>query len=123
MPSAQSLASFVKMVVSGDHVGAIETWYHADASMQENGHPPREGRDALVQHEAAVMARARGVSSECVSPPWCDGDRVVIHWRFSFDWANGTRTEMEELALQEWRGERILRERFFYDPAQLKPKT
>jgi hypothetical protein len=44
---------------------------------------------------------------------------VVVHWRFRFDWKEGTSTEMEELAWQRWEGERIAEERFFYDPAQL----
>ena len=121
MPSPESLAAFVDMVVSGRHVEAIEAWYHEDASMQENQRAPREGRDALVRHEAAVMARARSVTSQCLAAPWCNGDQVVIHWRFCFTWADGSHTTIEELAPQQWRGERIWRERFFHDPAQLKP--
>jgi hypothetical protein len=31
--------------------------------------------------------------------------------------------EMEELAYQRWEGERVAEEKFFYDPAQLTPKT
>ncbi len=121
MPSPESLAAFVDMVASGRHVEAIEAWYHEDASMQENQRAPRVGRDALVHHEAAVMARARSVITECLGAPWSNGDEVVIHWRFCFTWADGSQTRIEELALQQWRGERIWRERFFYDPAQLKP--
>lgn len=119
MPSADTVAAFVAHVESGRHVEAIEMWYHPDASMQENNSAPRQGRDALVRHEAAVLARMREVVSECLSPPVCEGDRVVIHWRFRFTGQDGSQTTLEELAWQEWRGDRIVRERFFYDTAQL----
>jgi ketosteroid isomerase-like protein len=43
----------------------------------------------------------------------------VIRWTFVFTRKDGTSFRMEELALQRWRGDRIVEERFFYDPAQL----
>ena len=50
-----------------------------------------------------------------------DGDIVVIRWIFRFEWLDGGVTLMEELAWQRWEGERVVEERFFYDPAQLAP--
>ena len=50
MPSRDTVERFVAMVVSGDHVGAIEAFYAEDASMQENLAPPRVGKAALVVH-------------------------------------------------------------------------
>ena len=35
---------------------------------------------------------------------------------------DGTSFRMEEIAWQRWRGERIVEERFFYDPAQLQQR-
>lgn len=118
MPTRESVASFIADVLSNDHVGAIERWYHADASMQENGAPPRVGRDVLMAGESAVLAKVRGVVSELVAPPVIDGDQVAIRWRFTFERADGAKMTMEEVAWQTWRGERIFRETFFYDPAQ-----
>jgi hypothetical protein len=40
---------------------------------------------------------------------------------FDFEWPDGSSTHMEELAYQRCEGERIAEEKFFYDPAQLKP--
>jgi hypothetical protein len=57
-----------------------------------------------------------------VRPVFVSGDRVVIRWRFRFEWLDGTVTAMEELAYQRWDGERIAEETFFYDPAQLVPR-
>jgi hypothetical protein len=119
MPSPETLERFIARVEANAHAEALEEFYTADATMQENQSAPRAGRDALIANERRVLSRARTVSSKCVHPVFVNGDRVVIRWVFRFDWLDGTVTRMEELAYQRWEGERIAEERFFYDPAQL----
>jgi SnoaL-like domain len=121
MPSGDTLSRFIARVEQNAHAEAIEEFYAANASMQENQLPPRVGRDLLVRHERGVMARARSVASQCILPVFVNGERVVIRWVFEFEWLDGSRTRMEELAYQRWENERIAEEQFFYDPAQLKP--
>ena len=119
MPTPESLEAFVAQVVAGDHVGAIRDWYHDDAWMQENQAPPRQGgRAALMQQEAAMLARAETVVTEILGGPLVDGDQVAIRWRFTFNFKNGDRMQMEEVAWQTWLGDKIAKETFFYDPAQ-----
>ena len=122
MPSTQALEQFIARVESNAHVDAVLEFYTADATQQENQNPPRVGRDAHAANERRVMARARSVSSTCVRPVLVDGDRVAIRWIFQFDWLDGTRTRMEEIAWQRWEGDRIAEEIFFYDPTQRTPK-
>ena len=121
MPSPATLERFIARVEDNEHVRAIEEFYAPDASMQENQKPPRRGRETLMESERKVMERAKSVDSRCVRPVLVNGDHVVVRWQFRFEWKDGTRTEMEELAWQRWDGERIAEERFFYDPAQLVP--
>ena len=122
MPSRETLERFIARVEENVHDLAVEEFYTEDATMQENRAAPRVGRDAHVASERAVLARARRVHSECVRPVFVSGDRVVIRWRFRFEWRDGSVTEMEELAYQRWEGERVAEETFFYDPAQRTPK-
>ena len=117
MPSRARLDEFIAAVVSGDHAGAIERFYTEDASMQENAAPPRVGRDVLVAHERAVLERVKSVTSTCVSSI-VEGDRVAIHWIFDFVFYSGKTGRFDEVALQEWRGDKVWRERFFYDPSK-----
>ena len=118
MPTHQTLESFIARVESNAHVDAIQEFYTEGASMQENMAPPRVGRDTLVAHEAAALARAKSVRSTCVRPVFTDGDHVVIRWIFEFTWKNDTIGRIEELAYQRWEGEKIAQEQFFYDPKQ-----
>jgi ketosteroid isomerase-like protein len=118
MPSRARLNEFIAVVESGDHAGAIERYYTEDATMQENAAPPRVGRDALVAHERAALARMSDVYSKCMTSVLED-DRVVIHWNFVLTEKSGLVRRFDEIALQEWRGDRIFRERFFYDPTKV----
>jgi ketosteroid isomerase-like protein len=50
-----------------------------------------------------------------------EGDHVAIHWIFELTDKSGKVHRIDEIAMQEWRGGRIFRERFFFDPP--RPKT
>jgi ketosteroid isomerase-like protein len=88
--------------------------------MQENTAPPRVGRDVLVAHERGVLARMTQVYSRAMSSV-VEGDHVAIHWVFELTDKSGEVHRFDEVSLQEWHGDRIFRERFFYDPS--RPKT
>ncbi len=122
MPTAATLERFIARVEQNAHAEAVEEFYTADATMQENQAAPRVGRDAHVANEHRVLARARSLTSTCVRPVLVHGDIVVVRWKFHFEWLDGSVTDMEELAYQRWDGERIAEETFFYDPAQRMPK-
>ena len=119
MPSRKTLERFIACVESNAHADAIEQFYTEQASMQENQKAPRVGRDSLVARERAVLARAKTVESICVRPVLVNGPTVVVRWIFRFEWLDGSRTQLEELAYQRWEGERIAQEQFFYDPGQV----
>jgi hypothetical protein len=119
MPTQTTVEAFIAYVISGDHLGALRDWYHDDAWIQENQAPPlRGGKEALVQRESAMMERSESVLSELLGGPLIKGDQVVIRWRFNFLFKDGHRLQQEEVAWQTWRGDKILTETFFYDPAQ-----
>ena len=122
MPSSTTLEAFIARVEANAHVEAIRDFYADDASMRENFDPPRVGRDRLIAHEANAMERVASVRSECVRPVFVSGDRVVIRWIFEFEFKDGRRGRIEELAYQRWEGERVAEEQFFYDPAQFAPR-
>lgn len=120
MPKPETVRAFVARVESGHFVEAIEEFYAPGASMQENLDAPRIGRDALVAGEKAVLAANREARALPGSRFLIDGDRVVVNWLFEFVRRDGGRVRLDEIAWQRWEGEKIVEERFYYDPAQLK---
>jgi hypothetical protein len=121
MPSQEIVDRFVATVVGGDYVGAIERFYTAGASMQENQDAPRVGREGLVRHERGIMSLFQSITCEIVGPPLIAGDRVAIQWRFAFTLPAGKTRTLQEVAWQRWEGDRIVEETFFYDPRQIAP--
>lgn len=121
MPTRDRIQEFISLVERGEYVRAIEDFYHPNASMQENGLPPRVGRQVLVEHERAVLAGLKNMRTRRVEAFLVDGDRVVINWVFEMTGPDGATRVMDELALQVWDGDRIATERFYYDPAQIRP--
>ena len=119
MPSLATLQAFSATVEANDHVGAITKFYAPDAQTQENNNPPIVGRDVLAEKERRVLASVEGVTTTRLGPLFLDGDHSAICWRFEFTRKDGTRWAMEEMALQTWRGEELIEERFFYDPKQM----
>jgi hypothetical protein len=47
-----------------------------------------------------------------------EGDSVAIHWIFELTDHSGKVHRVDEVALQQWKGDLIFRERFFYDPSR-----
>jgi hypothetical protein len=122
MPLPETLERFIMRVEQNAHAEAAAEFYTPNASIQENQSAPRTGRDGQIRRERELLSRVQTLNSVCVRPIFICGDRVVVRWRFRFQWLDGTVTEIEELAYQRWQGERIAEETFFYDPAQREPK-
>ena len=120
MPSPETLHAFTAAVEAGDYLGAIERFYAPDVAIHENQQAQAGGRDAFHARERATLAAFQAIKGQCVRPPLVDGERVAIHWRFEMVPRAGETRAFQELALQTWRGDRIVEERFFYDPAQLR---
>jgi len=116
MPSRDLVQAFIKVVEAGEYVRAIETFYAVDASMRENLEAPRRSLATLVKHEQAMLKRVEQIKAHPVERLLIDGDRVVINWVFDIMGLDGTTRRMDELAIQRWRGDKIVEEQFYYDP-------
>ena len=120
MPSQKTLDDFFAMVIAGQHDKAIEEFYAVDSTMQENLGEIRKGRDANVARERMTLAAHKSVKTTVVPPVFVNGDEVVIHWIFEFTRPDDSVMRIEELAHQKWHGKKIVEERFYYDPAQVR---
>jgi hypothetical protein len=123
MPTRERVQALIDLVEGGRYVEAIEAFYHEDASMQENLDPPRHGRENLIRGEQRVIEAHRSIRTRPVRSLMVEGDRAVINWIFEFVDHEGRAFTLDELAVQLWRGERIVEERFHYDPAQRTRRT
>ncbi|MGH8688997.1 MAG: nuclear transport factor 2 family protein [Burkholderiales bacterium] len=120
MPARERVKQLIALVEQAKFVEAIERFYADDASMQENSAAPRRGKQTLVDFERKFLATLKSARTLPMEDLLVDGDRVVIRWQFEFTRADGSVMRLDELALQKWRGDLIVEERFYYDPAQMR---
>ena len=120
MPSRATVEAFIAMIERGEFLEALPQFYAEDMTAQENDSPPRVGRAAQVANEEAALKRMRFDTIQALSY-LVDGDRVAINYLFEMTTVNGDHIRMNEIAYQLWRGEQIISERYFYDPAQRLP--
>lgn len=118
-PTHARVRSFIARVEQQDYVGAIMHFYHPDATMQENVGEIRRGRDALLANELEILLRYGSVPARKVERYAINGKMVFINWQFEVTLPSGQVRLVDEVAMQEWDGDRIRRERFYYDPGQL----
>jgi ketosteroid isomerase-like protein len=119
MPTRERVLDFIDRMKRGESLELMPDFYAEDATAQENGAPPRVGLAALMAHERAALERFKFDRVDAPSFS-VDGDVVAINWVFELSTPNG-HVRLDEIAYQHWRGDKIVRERFYYDPGQRKP--
>ena len=86
--------------------------------MQDNLNPPVVGRAANRERERAFFGGIIVHQNRALSVA-VDGDQAVIHWLFEFTGGDGKRYRLDQLAHQDWKDGRIVKERFYYDSAKI----
>jgi hypothetical protein len=118
MPRREQVLELIALVEEGRFIDAMERYYAADATMQENQQAPRSGLLQLLAHENMVLSNTKSVVTRPVDFFAIDGEQVAIHWVFEFTLKNGHRFVLDEMAWQRWHNGKVAEEKFFYDPAQ-----
>ena len=121
MPSRERVREFISPVERGEYVRPSRISITRTRPCRRTASRRAPGRQALVEHERKVLAGLKDMRTRRVETFLVDGDRVVINWVFEMTGQDGVTRVMDELALQTWDGDRIATERFYYDPAQIRP--
>ncbi len=114
----EKVKNLIALVEEGRFLEAIEKFYAEGASMQENNDPPRVGLPALLERERQFLNSIRGMHVHRAESSVVEGNRAAIHWIFEVTDGQGKRRRLDEVAYQLWDDGKIVRERFYYDPAQ-----
>ena len=119
MPDRERVQELIAYVARGDFPEAIERFYDEHVEMRDNLAPPTVGRSANVDRERGFKSYIATLHESRAKDVVIDGDRVVIHWILDFTGVDGKRSRFDQLAYQRWKGDRIVEERFVYDPGSL----
>lgn len=102
------------MILQGKALEAFDKYYHEDIVMQENDHPPVQGKAANRQREEdffGAITEFRGAQPLKVT---VGENLTMVEWHFDYthkDW--GVR-KYNQVTVQEWKDGQIISERFYY---------
>ena len=116
--TTQRVRELIALVEAGDAIAAMDEFYADDVEMRENLNPPMVGKAANLARERAFFAGIT-LHDNRAAAVLVDGDRAAINWILDFTGGDGVRYSMDQVALQEWRDGKVIRERFIYDPTTI----
>ncbi|MGG6263430.1 SnoaL-like domain-containing protein [Leptolyngbya sp. AN03gr2] len=100
-----------------------DRFYDENVIVQENLQPPRRGRSLSIDRQNQMNANVKEVHEVKIGAVLVDGDRSVIETHLDITTMDGYRIRIEELGVQTWKDGRIVHERYFYDPVNVKGKA
>jgi ketosteroid isomerase-like protein len=105
------------MSAKGKLLDAFEKYYHRDVVMVEATGEARKGKDANRKFQQEFMGMIKDVHSTGVRAITSDekaGTTMVESW-MDVTMKDGKRNMMEEVAVQKWKDDQIIHERFYYN--------
>lgn len=97
-----------------------ERFYDENVVVQENLQTPRVGRAISIDRQQRMNANVKEVHEFKIGAVLVDGDRSVIEMHLELTTVDGYRIRLEEVGMQTWKNERIIHERYFYDPSSIQ---
>jgi ketosteroid isomerase-like protein len=100
-------------ILAGDILGTFDRHYADDVVMSENGADERVGKAANRAYEEAFVNGVEFHGAE-VGAVLVDGDRSAVEWTFDLTPKGGDRVQQKQVAVQEWRDGKVVRETFYH---------
>lgn len=108
------------MLAKGKLLDAFEKYYHNDVVMIEATGESRKGKEANRKFELDFMGTIKdmhGTGVRAITSNEKEGTTMVESW-MDVTMKDGKRHMMEEVAVQKWKGDQIIQERFYYNMGQ-----
>ena len=102
----------------GNLLGAFDQYYHENVVMTEPM-GTREGKAACRAYEEQFLNSIQEFHGMEVKKLAADEDNAVVFLEVGMDvtFKDGNRVNMEQVAVQQWEGDKIVHERFYYQNA------
>ncbi|UZR97884.1 SnoaL-like domain-containing protein [Chondrinema litorale] len=109
------------MIDQGQIMDAFEKFYHNDIEMIEATGEVRKGKDYNREFETKFMSSIQemhGGGTDRITANEEDKTTMVSSW-MDVTFKDGNRVKMEEVAVQYWQDDLIIKERFYYNPGPM----
>ena len=109
-----SVKDHISLILAGKALEGLEKYYAEDAVMQENDQPPRVGKATNRAFEQDFFSKVTTVRTLANDGYVVSGNRAFVVWRVDIDHAEWGTINNTQVAIQEWKDGRIVREKFVY---------
>lgn len=111
----QNVGDLNDMLLQGKDLEALEKFYDDAVEVQENDRKPLKGKKRAIQAKKDFLSQVSEVT--CVKPlKVAVGEKTtMVEWHLSYQFQEGNEKEFTQVAVQEWKDGRIVREKFYFD--------
>lgn len=117
MSLLQNAKQVQEMIVNGQGIKALEKYYHNDIQVYEM--PTGEHRNGIEEQRKAMndwsdsTKEFHGSGYGAVTADEENNTTCAELW-MDVTFKDGNRMKMEEVAVQKWKGDKIIEEKFYY---------
>ncbi|WKN32495.1 nuclear transport factor 2 family protein [Porifericola rhodea] len=107
------------MIGQGQLLEGFDKYYAENVVMTEP-RGTREGKSSCRDYEVQFLNSVEAFHGQEIKSIAADEDKGVVFIEVAMDvtFKGGPRVNMEQVAVQQWEGDKIVHERFYYDNAQ-----
>jgi len=113
----QKAKDIYDMLGQGKMIEAFEKFYHQDVVMIEATGEERKGKDFNREFEKKFIGMIKefhGFGVNSITSNENEKTTMVESW-MEVTFMDGNRVKMEQVAVQHWQDDKIIRERFYYN--------
>ncbi|GAB4411771.1 MAG: hypothetical protein OHK0039_17240 [Bacteroidia bacterium] len=116
MSYLQKIEDMYRLIGENKAMEALDTYYHDDVVVVDGLEAPRHGKEA--QREAlgmwfSTIKEMHGGGVGAITANEAQATTSVESWT-EITTNDGARFKMEEVGVQQWQGDKIIHERFYY---------
>ena len=102
-------------ILNGQALAAFDELYDDAVVMQENSDAPFVGKALNREREIAFFASVAEFHGAQLVASAVNGDVSFSEWDWDLTLKNGPRIRMNQVAVRQWKGGKVVRERFYYN--------
>lgn len=117
MKNLRNATELYEMINSGKLMEGFEKFYHQDVIMEEVGEAPRIGKDINREYEKKFLGMIKefhGAGVYAIASTEAQNKTMVESWIDVTFNGEAPRMKSEQVAVQTWEGDQIVKEVFYH---------
>ncbi len=111
----EMISSVNDLILQGKALEAFDEFYHDDVVMQENNNPECVGKELNRKREEEFFNAITEFRSAKPLKVTVGENITMVEWHFDYTHKDWGIKNYNQIAVQEWKDGKIIKERFYYE--------